>query len=246
MMALPKIAIITYKDTLPSTKEPIEYRPFTVAEEKVLLTTLEGLDQNNTTAYQEVMEAIRKIIDACVTTKIDIENLPSFDLEYLFIKIRSKSVGETSDLQLFLDCDTGTCPETQKVTIDLNDMKLEGGEVSNKIQLTDDVGVVMKYPTSAMIQKLNLQDMKNEIEATFAIIAGCAETIWQGEQVYELSEFTNKEVQEWIESLPQECFKKIYEFFKDVPKVTIDVKYVCETCGKPQETKLEGIQSFFG
>ena len=217
-MPLPKIATPTYELELPSTGETIKYRPFLVKEEKLLVIALESEDT------KQISTAIRAVIKNCILTRgIKVEQLPTFDIEYLFLNIRGKSVGEELEVNLI-------CPddgETQvAVTINLDDIKVKKSDNhSNRIQLDDSIMMEMKYPSLDEFIKNNF-DLKEQsaMDQSFELIASCIGTIFTEDEVWAAADCTKKELNEFLESMNSSQFKDIEKFFETMPKLSHTVK----------------------
>ena len=241
-MALPKLNVPVYETVLPSTEKVIKYRPFLVKEEKILLMALEADD---TTALSN---AVREIVNNCVQGELDVNKLPTFDIEYLFLRLRAKSVGEKVNIGLRpYRCSKNEgklCENTTQVEINLEEVKVTKNKASSsKIMLDDKIGIKMKYPD---INTINLTG-KNPTEAAgMDVIKGCVDMIFTGEETYERDSFTDEELEEFIDSLNSQQFKLIRNFFDNMPILKHIVKYKCNTCGEKKETTLQGLNSFFG
>jgi hypothetical protein len=233
-MALPKLASAKYELTLPSTGERIEFRPFLVKEEKALMLAQQsGKDS-------DIMRALKDVINACTFDKVKAETLPTFDLEYMFINLRAKSVGEVVDLNV-------TCPDdgttTVAVKVDLMQIQCvkEIGH-DNNIKITDDIGMIMDYPKVDSIKSLSGDD---EIEAMFDVVKACIRQIYDSENVYEKTDMEKSELDEFVESMSHEQFEKVQEFFNTMPKVKHPIKVKNPNTGVESEVVLEGMQDFF-
>jgi hypothetical protein len=231
-MALPSIATPQFSTTVPSTGQEIEYRPFLVKEEKVLMMAMEGGDN------KEIATATKNILKDCILSDVDIKKLTIFDIEFLFLKLRAKSVGETIELKVAHPDENSTCKEMTDVVIDIDDIKVTEQKTDNKIMLTDDIGVVLRYPGIDDVDGLG-----ESPEQMFSMIANCIEYVFDKENVF--NEFTEKEMVEWIENLKQTQFSKITDFFSEIPKLSHDIEWTCKECGKKDKVTLEGLQSFF-
>jgi len=233
-MALPKIATPFYEMKLPSNNKTIKYRPFLVKEEKLLLMAMES---NNQTEISNVM---KQIIVNCTDNKVDVNHLPMFDIEYLFLQLRIKSIDDVAEIKL--PCEK--CNENYDVKINLKEIDVNFPEekIEFKIQLNSDVGIVMKYPTLDIMSTTKQGEIENT-ETIFKTISGCVDYIYDEEQVYK--NFTEKELNEFIDSLPQEQFKKISDFFENMPKLEHSVKFTCPKCKKKNDLKLTGLNDFF-
>jgi hypothetical protein len=232
-MALPSISAPEFKTTIPSTGQQITYRPFLVKEEKVLLMAMEGDDT------AEITNAISNILKSCVLDEIDPGKLSTFDIEYLFLQLRGKSVGEV--IELSVSHPDSECKHRTDVKVNIDEIKLVGGEIDSKIMLTDTIGVKMRYPT--MAQSLASTNNKSETDILFELIASCVEYVFDETDVY--NEFSAKEMEEWVNSLNQTQFKKIVEFLQEIPKLQHEIKWKCDACGEEDSVILEGMQSFF-
>lgn len=236
-MALPISNTPVYNLTVPSTGKNVKYRPFLVKEEKALLIAQQSEDP------VVMIDTIKNIIAACVKD-IDVDTLATFDIEYIFAQIRAKSVGETVDLIFYCDTCTDENAKVQK-SFDLTQLKVEKNpNHTSKIELFDDVGIVMKYPNIETITKL--QEFDNAgIDQIFDIIIDCVEYIYDSEQVYYAKDSNKEELEDFLENLTSEQFGKVQEFFDTMPKIRQEVDFTCPVCGKEHHKVLEGIQSFF-
>lgn len=240
-MALPIMSTPTYTMVVPSTGESVRYRSFLVKEEKALLIAQQSEDMVT------MVETLKGVIKSCVMDKVDIDKLAIFDLEYMFMTIRGKSVGETVDLIFPCDEDHGEQNEKAKSTvqIDLNTITVQKGEGhTNKIELFDNVGVVMKYPTVDILKKLQGVDQE-DLDKIFDIMALSIDYIYDGDQIFYANEQKTSELKQFIENLTSEQFVKIQSFFETMPKLSKEIEYTCPICGKYHKKMLEGIQSFF-
>lgn len=238
-MALPSLATPTYETELPSTGKKIKYRPFLVKEEKILLLATESDDR------KEVKEAVKNIIKSCILTRIKIEDLATFDLEYLFLKIRAASVGEDVDMKI-------TCLDDNETRVDykldISDVKVTiPEEHSNKIELTDTVGMIMKYPGLDEFVDLTLMGSDlDDPEKVFQTVAKCIDQIYEGEEVYDDSTTTFQEKIQFVESLTQKQFESVRKFFTTMPVLRHQFKVTNPKTGVESTYTLEGLQSFFG
>ena len=238
-MPLPKISTPTYELELPSTGETIKYRPFLVKEEKLLVIALESED------IKQITTAIKTVIKNCIITKnIKVESLPTFDIEYLFLNIRGKSVGEELDVNII-------CPddgETQfPVKINLDDIKVQKNEEhSNRIKLDDSIMMEMKYPSLDQFIKNNFDfSNKNAMDQSFDLIASCIDKIFTEEEVWTTSDVTKKEMNDFLESMNSSQFKDIEKFFETMPKLSHKIKVKNPVTEVESEVVLEGLASFF-
>ena len=233
-MTLPIIAVPTHELEIPSSKEKITYRPFLVKEEKLLLLANESGED------PEIMNAIKQIINNCTFEKVDIETLALFDLEYIFLNVRAKSVGEIVSLKLLCSDDNETYAD---VEIDLNDVKVNFPEGhSNKIELSDTIGILMRYP---QFNHVRISTEGSDTEYIFTMIKECINTIYDGDTIFERSDFTDEDLDTFLESLTSEHFKQLQGFFETMPKLSHDVKFKNPKTKKQTKMTLEGMQSFF-
>ena len=242
-MPLPKIATPTYELELPSTGKIIKYRPFLVKEEKVLILALESQD------VKQITLAIKSVLKDCILTKgIKVEELPSFDIEYIFLNVRGKSVGESIDL--IVTCsDDGTTEVPVKVYVDEIKVKKDP-EHSTEIRVDDQIVIKMKYPSLDQFIKNNFdfttQESVSTIEKSFDIISSCIESIFTEEEAWAAADVTKKELIEFIESMNADQFKKIEKFFETMPKLSHTFSVVNPNTKVENEVTLEGLTSFFG
>ena len=233
-MALPKLASAKFELTLPSTGEKIEYRPFLVKEEKALMIA----QQSGKT--EDIMRSVKEVITSCTYGKVDADNLPTFDLEYMFLQLRAKSVGESVELWV-------TCPddgETKvKVKVDLTEIQCqkEVGHDTN-IRITDEVGLIMDYPK---VDTLSSLEMDDDVDATFAIIKNCIRQVYDSNNVYEKIDMDKTDLDDFVESMTHEQFERVQGFFNTMPKVKHIVKVKNPKTGADGEVVLEGMQDFF-
>ena len=237
-MALPKVTTPTYELVLPSTDMKVKYRPFLVKEEKLLLIAMESENDVN------IADSVKQVIKNCTFNEVDVEKLPVFDLEYVFLQIRAKSVGEIVKIKLL-------CPDDKKtyakVDVDLSKVQVQvGDDHTNKIELTDDMGMIMTYPTidsfaESGIQTLNASNMLD-------VIGGCILQIYEqkGEKVYEAKDQTKKELSDFIEQMNTGQFQKVQKFFDTMPRLKHTVKVKNPKTKKSGEVVLTGLNDFFG
>ena len=238
-MPLPKIATPTYELELPSTGKTIQYRPFLVKEEKLLVLALESEDT------KQITTAIKTVIKACIKTRgVKVEALPTFDIEYLFLNIRGKSVGEDLDVNV-------VCPDDKetevKVNINLDDIKcIKNPDHINKIKLDDSLMMEMKYPSLDEFIKSNFDlEEKNQMDQSFDLIARCIDKIYSEEEVWASEDCTKKEMSEFLESMNSSQFKEIETFFETMPKLSHTLKVTNPKTKVESEVVLEGLASFF-
>ena len=237
-MALPKLTTPTYELEIPSTDEKIKYRPFLVKEEKILMMAMESKSS------ADITQAVKDIVMECTFNKVNISNMPMFDVEYIFLSIRSKSVGEVSKLKLL-------CPDDGKtyadVELDLNEVKVQvGDDHTNKIELTDDMGLIMKYPTIDSFSETGIRDITPD--NMLDVIGSCILQIFEkkGEKVYDTKDQTKKEVTDFIESLNTKQFKDVQHFFETMPKLKHEITLKNPKTKKESKIMLNGLNDFFG
>jgi len=238
-MPLPKIATPSYVVELPSTQKDIEIRPFIVKEEKLLVLAMESQDTN------EISHAIKNVLQACILTpNIKVDELPTFDIEYLFLMIRGKSVGEEIEVNVIAPDDGVT---EIPVKISIYDIKVTRNEDHNSIiQLDDKLSMKMKYPSlSQFIDQNFITDGDSNVEKTFGLIASCIDTIFNEEDAWAASDYSDKDLQEFVEQLSSKQFKQIEKFFETMPKLSHKVKVKNPNTKKTSEVVLEGLNSFF-
>ena len=237
-MALPKLTTPTYELEIPSTDEKIKYRPFLVKEEKILMLAMES------NAASDITQAVKDIVSECTFNKVNISNMPMFDVEYIFLQIRSKSVGEVSKLRLL-------CPDDNKtyanIELDLNEVKVQVGEDhTNKIELGNGMGMIMTYPTIDSFKDNGIRDINanNMLE----VISGCIMQIYEknGEKTYESKDQTRKELTDFIEQLNTKQFKDVQQFFETMPKLKHEITIKNPKTKKESKIILNGLNDFFG
>ena len=237
-MTLPKINTPEYRLNVPSTDEEIRYRPFLVKEEKVILVAQEtGTDK-------ATYEAIRTIIKNCTLDEIDIDKLPLFDMEYIFLNIRAKSVGEIAKLKV-------KCPDDEKteveVEFDLSKIQVEMNKDHDaRIKLTDDIGVLMAYPNFGTVTNQSIETPKGqETEKLFDMISDCMYQIWHGEETYDVIDYSKKERKAFLDSLNHQQFEKLQNFFETMPTLKKDIEVTNPVTKVTSTLTLQGLSSFF-
>jgi hypothetical protein len=235
-MKLPTIETPKYRLTLPSTKKIIDYRPFLVKEEKILLLAQEAND------HESIMTAIRDIISACTFNKINIDELTSYDIEYIFLKLRSKSVGEKSQVQ----CRCEKCETYTTVDIDLDAIEVTWPEekLDNVIMLTDIIGVTLKHIKISDIKK-SFNDDEQASETLTSIIIASIENIFDSEKVYDAKDSSYDELLTFINSLNRNQITKIEEYIANTPKLEHTLNFNCKSCKYDNAVLLSGLQTFF-
>ena len=236
-MALPKIDVPIYELTVPSTDEKIKYRPFLVKEEKLLLIAMESGENS------DILRAVKDIVDACTFNKMKIGNMPMFDVEYIFLQIRSKAVGEVSTLRVLCLDDMKTYA---KVEVDLNEIEVRVTDAhTNKIELSDEMGVIMKYPTVDSFVENKIDDISpaNMLD----VIVTCIDKIYdkKGEEVFDAKDQTKKELNDFIEQLTTKQFEEVQKFFDTMPKLQHTVTVKNPKTKVESEVVLNGLNDFF-
>jgi len=239
-MPLPKIATPTYELEIPSTKKKIKYRPFLVKEEKILIIAMESEDS------KQIANAVKDVISSCITTRgVKVEQLSTFDIEYIFLNIRGKSVGE--EVEVLITCpDDGT---TQVPTvINLDDIKVQFDKKHTRdIKLDEDLILRMKYPSMEQFIKSNFNPGDNvDVEDTFKLISSCIDQVYNEEESWAASDCTKKELNDFLEQLSSKQFKEIEKFFETMPKLSHTIKVNNPNTGVESDVVLEGLNAFFG
>lgn len=238
-MALPIQSTPVYTLTIPSTKQEVKYRPFLVKEEKALMVAQQSENQT------VMLDTLKEVLKNCIKTPVNIDEFAMFDFEYIFSQIRAKSVGE--NVELIVRCDV--CPDDEekarvKLTFDLTKLEVEFPEGhSKKIPLFGDVGIVMKYPSLNMVDKL--QGLTADAKTVFDVIISCVDYIYDSEEVHYAKDTSKEELMEFFENLTQDQFKKVQDFFETMPKLSKHVSYDCPVCGHHHDKVVEGLNSFF-
>jgi len=241
-MPLPKIATPSYELELPSTGKTIQYRPFLVKEEKLLVIALESEDT------KQITNAIKAVIRACILTKgVKVESLPTFDIEYLFLNIRGKSVGEDIDVNLICPDDNET---EVSVSVSLDDIKVQKPEGhSNQIKLDNNLMMELKYPSLNEFIKNNFDPndtSKNPMDQSFDLIGSCINKIYNQEEVWAAADCSKKEITDFLDSMNSSQFKEVEKFFETMPKLTHTIKVLNPKTKVESDVVLEGLASFFG
>jgi len=242
---LPKIDVPIYNVKLLSNGKNLRFRPFTVKEEKLFLMANENEDLDN------VVDTIKQILNNCVLDDFQIDSLPLFDIEYLFLNIRARSISEVVNLKY--KCNNNILDEETKeekkcnnvVEIDLNILEVEPEKQeghTNKIEITEKMGVVMKYPSFETIKKF---DVENEADSIIKITVNCIDYVYDSNSIYYAKDSTEEELIEFVESMQAKDLEKIKTFFDTMPKMKRDIDFRCNKCGHEEKIELEGIQNFF-
>ena len=245
-MSLPKIDAPTFEMKLISNNRDIRYRPFLVKEEKLLLMAMEGGET------QDVINASKQIVNNCILDEIDIDTLPLFDVQYALLKIRSKSIGEIAEVMVKHINDINEkgeeCKASTKVEVDVSSIvPVISENHSNMIRVTNDIGIQMKYPTIKLYEKLGqmTENDNTNVEGFFDIILDCIDSIFQGNEVFNASDHSKEEMSDFLNSLTNEQFQKIQEFFNTMPNLNHDINFVCKACGCNETLTLNGLNDFF-
>ena len=233
-MALPQISTPEFFTTLPSSGEKIAFRPFLVKEEKILLMAQNGQDQ------AEILRAVITILNNCIKTPLEVEKLATFDLEWLFLQLRGKSVSEL--LQLRLKHQKEGCGGSTDVEIDINDIKIVFPEDRKDFVMMDDnIGIKLKYPSLDMVDPTKLEEPT--IDDIFDLLDKCIINVFDKEQVY--NDFSSQELQTFLENLDQTQFNKVVDYFSNSPKLRHTIEFKCSKCGDVVKYPLEGLLDFF-
>ena len=238
-MALPVLETNTFELTLPSSDVKVKYRPFLVKEEKILLQAMESQEQ------KQIVQALKDIVSVCTYGQLNVDELPTFDLEYIFLQIRSKSVGEIAKLKVL-------CPDTKKdyaeVEVDLSTVDVQvDDEHQNKIMVDEDkkIGVLMKYPTLASVDPTKDYSKQNT-KALFNIIGEGIYQIFEGDKVHMAKDYTKEELDQFVESLDSKSFKKIQRFYETMPKLMHEIEVENPKTKVKSKITLSGLSDFFG
>jgi hypothetical protein len=238
-MPLPKISVPTYEIELPSTGQKIKFRPFLVKEEKLLVLALETEDT------KQITTGIKTVIKNCIETKgVKVEDLPTFDIEYLFLNIRGKSVGEDIEVNIICPDDEET---TVPVKINIDDIGVQKNEKhTTKIKIDDEIMMEMKYPSLDQFIKSNFDfNDSSPIEQSFDLISSCIDKIYTEEEVWTVSDVSKKEITEFLDQMNSSQFKEIEKFFETMPKLSHTIKVKNPKTKVESEVVLEGLSSFF-
>lgn len=241
-MALPVIDTPVYEIELPASKKRVNFRPFLVKEQKNLLMAMEADDK------ESIERNVKYILQNCTLSKdIDINSLPVVDVEYYFLQLRAKSVGEIVDNKYICNnvVDGKMCNNKMDVQIDLNDIKVEMDEnINDYIQVTPTIGIKLNYPKFSTMEKL--KSTSSSVDMAFDIVSDSIEYIFDGDQYYYANETDPKELMDFIESMNTEQFNKIEQFFKNLPRLKKKLEFTCTKCGFDHKIEVEGLENFFG
>jgi hypothetical protein len=234
-MSLPILESPKYEVKVPSTGKKVTYRPYLVKEEKILMIAMESENQT------QILSVMKDVVNACTFGKLEVEKLAMFDLEYIFLKLRSKSVGEVA--KIGVRCQLPSCNEVTKTEINLDTVEIAVPDISNRIQLTDKVGVVLHWPYVGAINMDEIEK-KNKIDSAMDLMVSCIECIYDDKNVYPAAESTKEELVAFLGSLNQAQFGRIQDYLGKMPRLDHTVKFKCK-CGHENEVKIQGLSSFF-
>lgn len=242
---LPKIDVPLYEVKLPLLNKSVRYRPFLVKEEKLLLMAMESNEE------KAVLDAVKQIVNNCCVDDIDVDSLPIVDLEFLFLNLRARSVGEVVELQYKCNNkvkkedseEEKTCGNLVKFDLNLLEIKPEVDKNhSNKIMLSSETGIVMKYPNFKLVEKL---DGDSEVDRVMKMIIECVDYVYDKDNIYYRKDIEEKELLEFVESLTRDQFKKVQSFFETLPKIKKKLHFQCTKCNYEEDFDVEGLQNFF-
>lgn len=236
-MALPRLnESPQYELVIPSSGETVKYRPFLVKEQKVLLIAYESQDQ------RQIIDAIMNCISGCLDGQIDVSKLSTFDTDYIFTMIRSKSVGE----KVTVGAKCKECEHSNDVTIDLDQIQLMGDMKPSIVKITEDISLKMKYPSYNDLMKNNtIVENAGSTESVFGMLTTCIESVMTEEENIQLSDEPQEEIETFINSLTTDQFSRVRGFVESIPKITLNYDFTCESCQHVNKSKLEGLQDFF-
>ena len=246
-MALPKVSTPTYELTIPSSGEKVSYRPFLVKEEKTLLMAMESKDTAAMT------KAMKEIISSCTDGDVNIKDLAPFDLEYFFLQLRGRSIGEIIEVKAprppnFTNCcEEATEEDICELSINIDDIKIDTSKIKpSEIEISDTIGVKMRFPEIDAIQKYSSIDGDMKASDIFKLIIDCIDYIWDGDEIFKAKDSTKKELNDFIESISSAQFTKVRDFFESMPRLSHTIDWECGKCKKSTPMIIEGIDSFFG
>lgn len=233
---LPKLnESIKYSTKIPSSNVDIQFRPFLIKEEKILLIAMESQDE------RVIINAIGDTVNACIADDVNVFDLPLFDLEYLFLQIRSKSVGETSEVKI--GCNS--CGHKNDVVIPIDDIKVKMPKVEKQIPITSEVTLVMKYPSLSDILKTKAFDEQNAIEKHMETFYACLEAVETKDERFPIVDESAEEIKRFVESLTSSQFEKVKAFVDTIPTLKHTIKFDCASCGTENTRRLQGTSDFF-
>jgi len=250
-MPLPKIDLPVFELKLVSVPKPVKFRPFLVKEEKLLLMALQSGEEDT------IYKTIKQIINNCLVEELDVEKLPIFDVEYLFLNLRSRSIGEKIETYFICRNVTGTekgedgldveieCKHMMPISINVLDIKPPVADLSPRIYITDKIGIVLKFPTLKSFKPIADMVTAEGNEKVFDMIYECTDYVFDDNGMYYANESPKEEFVQFLESLTQEQFDKILAFFENLPKISHDTEHTCERCGFKHNLHMEGLTDFF-
>lgn len=231
-MALPRLEVPTYELTQPSTGKKIRFRPFLVKEHKVLLTMAEASEN-------EVARIVKELVDVCTFNQLKVDDLPHFDVEYIFMMLRAKSISEK--VEIVITC--ANCNQTYDSSFNIEEIEIEKkGKITDKVMITDSIGLQLKFPTFENVVKIFETD---DVKTIFELVKSCIRGVFDKENFYDIKEQTEDEVNEFLESLTKDQFAKIEQFFLDSPKVVQRIETDCPHCQHHNFSRIQGLQNFF-
>lgn len=240
MNALPTLSLPVYELTIPSSGKIARFRPFIVKEEKILLMAAESNDDS------EIVNATKEVLKNCsVDGDVDIGNLPFFDIDYLFIALRAKSLGETIEMKFVCNntVEDQTCKNVFFADVDVSKVIVEKEDIPSKIKLTENITVKMKYPTYAVMRMINESD--DVMERKIKVMSACIEYIAEGDAVHSAKDYSKEDLKAFIENLTEEQFNKLDEFIANFPTFCVGVEATCRKCGYEHNIKYRDFASFF-
>jgi len=233
-MALPVLNTAKYEVTIPSSGKTVTYRPYLVKEEKVLMIALESNDE------KQILRALKSVVNSCIDN-VNANELTTFDLEYLFLMLRGKSVGENININVKCkECDSHT---PYNMTLDRINPPVVNKELDNKVMLTEDIGITLKFPLLADIESLTLSD--DDSDNMFDIVGACIDTVFTNDSVHKMADESKAERTKFVESLSADQFGMMTDFFQNIPAMNAEIKWDCIHCKAKNEVELKGLQSFF-
>jgi hypothetical protein len=232
-MTLPTISAPRYTLTLPSSGKTVSYRPFLVKEEKMLLMAAESKDSG------QITKSMAHVLNSCIDEKLDIDDLPMFDVEYLFLQLRSRSIGESIDLSF--KCEGCDIEFKKKIDLSQIEVKKDDNHEAN-IPLQDGIGIIMKYPRYGDVASM---EMKDESMDPMKMVYLCIDKIYDSEKVYEAKNYSESDLEAFIDSLNQSQMQKIQDFFTTMPKIECEIDYGCAKCNFEKKLKLNSLSDFF-
>lgn len=235
-MALPTLNIAKYTTTIPSLGKEVEYRPYLVKEEKILMIAMESKDQ------RQILRALKDVINSCIYDDIDISKLAVFDLETLFLVLRGKSVGESTEVKA--RCTECNAENNEKIVFEDINPPVVGDKIQNTIELTDEVGLTLRYPSVTSMEKQNSKS--TNIDQMMDMIVDSIDSIYDADNIYSAKDSSKKELKDFIDSLNNAQFKKITAFYENIPALTYDLEFKCVKCEHENKIELRGFDSFFG